>query len=53
MERKVITGNQAIARGFYEAGGRVAASYPGSPTVELLEAIQAYPDIFAEFSTND
>lgn len=53
MERKVITGNQAIARGFYEAGGRVAASYPGSPTVELLEAIQAYPEIYAEFSTNE
>lgn len=53
MEKHVITGNQAIARGFYEAGGRVAASYPGSPTVELLEAIRDYPDIYAEFSTNE
>lgn len=53
MEKRVITGNQAIARGFYEAGGRVAASYPGSPTVELLEAIKGYPEIYAEFSTNE
>lgn len=53
MDRKVVTGNQAIARGFYEAGGRVAASYPGSPTVELLEAVMAYEDIYAEFSTNE
>ncbi|HHT21102.1 MAG TPA: indolepyruvate ferredoxin oxidoreductase subunit alpha [Tissierellia bacterium] len=53
MEKRVITGNQAIARGFYEAGGRVAASYPGSPTVELLEAIKDYPEIYAEFSTNE
>lgn len=53
MEKKVLTGNQAIARGFYEAGGRVAASYPGSPTVELLEAVMAYQDIYAEFSTNE
>lgn len=50
----MMTGNQAIARGFYEAGGHVAASYPGSPTVEMLEAIKKeYPDIYAEFSVNE
>ncbi len=44
----MMTGNQAIARGFYEAGGHVAASYPGSPTVEMLEAIKhQYPEIYA------
>lgn len=53
MQKQVLTGNQAIARGFYEAGGRIAASYPGSPTVELLEAIEQYPEIYAEFSTNE
>lgn len=51
--RKVLSGNQAIARGFYEAGGRIAASYPGSPTVEVLESIKEYPEIYAEFSTNE
>lgn len=50
----MMTGNQAIARGFYEAGGHVAASYPGSPTVEMLEAIKKeYPEIYAEFSVNE
>lgn len=53
MEKKVMTGNQAIARGFWEAGGRVAASYPGSPTVELMEDLQEYPDLHAEFSINE
>ncbi len=51
---KMMTGNQAVARGFYEAGGHVAASYPGSPTVEMLETIkQNYPEIYAEFSVNE
>lgn len=50
----MMTGNQAIARGFYEAGGHVATSYPGSPTVEMLETIKSkYPDIYAEFSVNE
>lgn len=51
---KMMTGNQAVARGFYEAGGHVAASYPGSPTVEMLETIKHnYPNIYAEFSVNE
>jgi len=50
----MMTGNQAVARGFYEAGGHVAASYPGSPTVEMLETIKHnYPEIYAEFSVNE
>lgn len=52
--KAVLTGNQAIARGFYEAGGMLASSYPGSPTVEILEHIKKYQeDIYAEFSTNE
>jgi len=54
MKVKMLTGNEAIARGFYEAGGHVAASYPGSPTVEMLETIKKqYPEIYAEFSVNE
>ncbi|WP_330583688.1 indolepyruvate ferredoxin oxidoreductase subunit alpha [Acidaminobacter sp.] len=54
MEVKLMTGNEAAARGFYEAGGLVASSYPGSPTVELLEAVRAYsPEVYAEFSVNE
>ncbi len=51
--KAVLTGNQAIARGFYEAGGRVAASYPGSPTVEIMETMKKYDEIYTEFSTNE
>lgn len=54
MEKRLLTGNQAIARGFYEAGGHVATSYPGSPTVEMLEEIKkTYKEIYAEFSINE
>lgn len=52
-EKRVLTGNEAIARGFYEAGGKIAASYPGSPTVEILEKTRTFEGIYAEFSTNE
>jgi indolepyruvate ferredoxin oxidoreductase alpha subunit len=51
--KSVMTGNQAIARGFWEAGGRLAASYPGSPTVEMLESLKEYDEIYSEFSVNE
>ncbi|KJF26515.1 indolepyruvate ferredoxin oxidoreductase subunit alpha [Clostridium aceticum] len=51
--KRVLTGNEAIARGFYEAGGTIAASYPGSPTVEVLEKLKEYKELYAEFSTNE
>ncbi|MCT4507510.1 MAG: thiamine pyrophosphate-dependent enzyme [Tepidibacter sp.] len=52
-EKVVLTGNQAIARGFYEAGGLVASSYPGSPTVGIIENIKNYKEVYSEFSTNE
>lgn len=51
--KAVLTGNQAIARGFYEAGGLVAASYPGSPTVQIMETLKEYEEIYAEFSPSE
>ncbi|HSR04288.1 MAG TPA: indolepyruvate ferredoxin oxidoreductase, partial [Proteiniclasticum sp.] len=51
--KKVLTGNEAVARGFYEAGGLLASSYPGSPTVELLESVKKYDGVYAEFSVNE
>ncbi|SHJ72042.1 indolepyruvate ferredoxin oxidoreductase alpha subunit [Anaerobranca californiensis DSM 14826] len=57
MEIKKIplSGNEAIARGFYEAGGIIAASYPGSPTVEIIETLEKRykDDVYAEFSVNE
>ena len=52
--KKLMTGNQAIARGFYEAGGHVATSYPGSPTVEIIDTIKRHHKAgYAEFSVNE
>ncbi|KAB3534093.1 indolepyruvate ferredoxin oxidoreductase subunit alpha [Alkaliphilus pronyensis] len=52
-DKRVLTGNEGIARGFYEAGGLIAASYPGSPTVEVIEKLKEYHEVYSEFSTNE
>jgi len=52
--KKVMTGNEAIARGAFEAGVKVAAAYPGTPSTEILETIaREYKDIYAEWSPNE
>ena len=50
-----LTGNEAIARGAWEAGVKVAAAYPGTPSTEILEALATYPaaDLHAQWSTNE
>ncbi len=55
MERKLLSGNEAIARGAYEAGVEVATGYPGTPSSEILETVAAKygNDIYAEWSTNE
>jgi len=55
MTRALLSGNEAIARGAYEAGVQVATGYPGTPSSEILETIAArYGDcIYAEWSTNE
>ena len=54
-KRKVIMlGNEAIARGAYEAGVKVSAAYPGTPSTEISEQIVKYKDdIYAEWSPNE
>ena len=51
--RKLLTGNEAIARGAYEAGVRVACAYPGTPSTEILENLAQYPEINSQWSTNE
>ena len=51
--KDVLTGNQGVARGFYEAGGRVATAYPGSPTVEIIDTVKEYKEVYSEFSLNE
>jgi len=50
-----MTGNEAIARGAWEAGVKVAAAYPGTPSTEILESLATYPaaDLHAQWSTNE
>lgn len=49
----LLSGNEAIARGAYEAGVRMAAGYPGTPSTEILENIALYDTIYAEWSPNE
>ena len=52
-EQKIILGNEAIARGAYEAGVKVSAAYPGTPSTEISENIVQYKEIYAEWSPNE
>ncbi len=50
---KLLTGDEAVARGAWEAGVKVAAAYPGTPSTEILENIARYDGIYAEWSPNE
>jgi indolepyruvate ferredoxin oxidoreductase alpha subunit len=50
---KLLTGNEAIARGAYEAGIKVATAYPGTPSTEILENITHYSQIYCQWSINE
>jgi len=52
-ERALLSGNEAIARGAFEAGVRAAAAYPGTPSTEILETMATYPDIDVGWSPNE
>ena len=51
--KKLMLGNEAIARGAYEAGVKVSAAYPGTPSTEISETIAKYDEIYAEWSPNE
>jgi indolepyruvate ferredoxin oxidoreductase alpha subunit len=51
--RLLLSGNEAVARGVWEAGVKVAAAYPGTPSTEMMEVISTYPDLYAEWSVNE
>jgi len=52
-DRHLVSGNEAIARGVWEAGANVAAAYPGTPSTEILEYLSVYPTIYTEWSVNE
>ena len=51
--KELLTGNEALARGAWEAGVRFASAYPGTPSTEILENFTTYPEITAEWATNE
>lgn len=52
-EKKIMLGNAAIARGAWEAGVKVSAAYPGTPSTEISENLVKYPEVYAEWSPNE
>src|SRR5512137_2988200 len=53
MERRLLSGNEAIARGAFEAGVRVGTGYPGTPSTEILENLCSCQGVYTEWSVNE
>ncbi len=51
--KKIMLGNEAVARGLYEAGVHFVSSYPGTPSTEITEAVAKYDEIYAEWAPNE
>ncbi len=51
--KKLMLGNEAFARGLYEAGCRVVSSYPGTPSTEITEEAAKYDEMYAEWAPNE
>lgn len=51
--KKIMLGNEAVARGLYEAGVRFVSSYPGTPSTEITEYAAKYDEIYAEWAPNE
>ena len=51
--KRMLSGNEAVARGSWEAGVKVAAAYPGTPSTEILEELARFPHVYCEWSTNE
>lgn len=54
MEKQLLSGNEAIARGAYQAGVRVCSAYPGTPSTEIFEALPKYRNfLYCEWAPNE
>ena len=51
--KELLLGNEAVARGLYEAGVKVVSSYPGTPSTEITEAAAKYDEIYCEWAPNE
>jgi len=52
-KQALLSGNEALAYGAYEAGLSVACAYPGTPSTEILETLAQFPDVDAQWSVNE
>lgn len=53
MNKSLMLGNEAVARGLYEAGVNVISSYPGTPSTEITEFASKYDDMYSEWAPNE
>ncbi|MBO4635741.1 MAG: indolepyruvate ferredoxin oxidoreductase subunit alpha [Clostridiales bacterium] len=51
--KEIMLGNEAVARGAYEAGVKFVSSYPGTPSTEITETIAKYPEVACEWAPNE
>ena len=51
--KTLMLGNEAAARGLFEAGCSFVSSYPGTPSTEITECAAKYPEIYAEWAPNE
>ena len=51
--KQLLLGNEAVARGLYEAGCAVASSYPGTPSTEITQCLAEYDEIYSEWAPNE
>lgn len=53
MRTRLLSGNEAVALGAWEAGVAVGCGYPGTPSTEILEALARQPEVYTEWSVNE
>ncbi|MBT3321916.1 MAG: indolepyruvate ferredoxin oxidoreductase subunit alpha [Anaerolineae bacterium] len=53
LVKRLLSGNEALARGAWEAGVEVASGYPGTPSTEILENFAKMPGVYAEWAPNE
>jgi indolepyruvate ferredoxin oxidoreductase alpha subunit len=51
--KRILSGNEAVARGAWEAGCKVGSGYPGTPSTEILETFAKFPNVYAEWAPNE
>ncbi len=52
-EKTIMLGNEAIARGAYEAGVKLSSAYPGTPSTEISEYLASYDEVYTEWAPNE